>query len=48
MTENMTLPKFNIILGTIGVAVKVLEPILWKFEATPDASIFRLVGSSKT
>ena len=35
-------------LGAIGVAVRALEPILWEFEATPDAIIFRLVGSSKT
>ena len=34
-------------LVAIGVAVRALEPILWEFEATPDAIIFRLVGASK-
>ena len=37
----------NIILGMIGVAVRVLEPILWEFEATPDGIIFRPVGGSE-
>ena len=31
------LTKMN--LGAIGVAVRVLEPILWEFEATPDTII---------
>ena len=34
-------------LGAIGVAIRALEPILWEFEATPDAIIFRPVGASK-
>ena len=35
------------ILGTSGIAIKALEPILWEFEATPDTIIFRLVGASE-
>ena len=31
----------------IGIAVRVLELILWEFEATPDAIIFRLVGEGR-
>ena len=38
----------EMVLGAIGVAVRVLEPILWEFEATPNAIIFRLAGGSKT
>ena len=30
----------------IGAAVRVPEPILWEFEATPGAIIFRLLGAS--
>ena len=37
----------KLMLGTIGVAVRALELILWGFEATPDAIIFRLVGGTK-
>ena len=36
----------TMLLGTIRVAARALEPILWEFEATPDAIIFRLVGGS--
>ena len=33
-------------LGTIRVAVRVLEPMLWEFEAMPDGIIFRRVEGS--
>ena len=38
----------EMVTGVIGAAVRVLEPILWEFEATPDGIIFRLVGDSRT
>ncbi len=35
-------------LGTIGVTVRVLEPILWEFEAMPVGILFRLVRGPAT
>ena len=37
-----------LITGTIGVAIKALEPILWELEAMSNTIIFRLVGASKS